>query len=91
MAEEQGGDDDAFLYGEDAEQEVNRQDEVAEAANGGGASEELPVRCSRRIFEYWPQRSERSEEGDERCYSPPSQAQLSFACLALAVILMTFR
>jgi len=41
MAEEQVGDDDAFLYGEDAEQEEgNRGVEVVEAANGGGASEE---------------------------------------------------
>lgn len=47
MAEEQVGDDDAFLYGEDAEQEEgNRGVEVVEAANGGGASEESrPVRC----------------------------------------------
>ena len=51
MAEEQAGDDDAFLYGEDAEQEVNRQDEVAEAANGGGTSVERPVRFT-LIFEY---------------------------------------
>lgn len=51
MAEEQAGDDDAFLYGEDAEQEVSRQDEVAEAANGDGTSGERPVRC-RRVFEY---------------------------------------
>jgi len=42
MAEEQAGDDDAFLYGEDAEQEVSRQDEVAEAANGDGTSGERP-------------------------------------------------
>ena len=34
---------------------------------------------------------QRSDEGDERCYSPPSRAQLSFACLGSAVTLMTFR
>ena len=33
---------------------------------------------------------QRSDEGDERCYSPPSWAQLSFACLGSAVTLMTF-
>ena len=53
MAEEQVGDDDAFLYGEDAEQEEdNRGVEVAEAANNGGGNteESRPVRCSRRCF-----------------------------------------
>ena len=47
MAEEQAGDDDAFLYGEDAEQEeVNRGSGEAEGANGVGAAEESrPIRC----------------------------------------------
>ena len=36
------------------------------------------------------QRSEEAQEGDERCYSPPSLAQISFACLGSAVISMTF-
>ena len=41
MAEEQAGDDDAFLYGEDAEQEeVNPGSGSAEGANDVGAAEE---------------------------------------------------
>ena len=46
-----------------------------------------PVFC---VNKHSFQCEQRSDEGDERCYSPPSQAQLSFACLGSAVTLMTF-
>ena len=50
MAEDQVGDDDAFLYGEDAEQEeANRGVEAVEAPNGGGDTEDSrQVRCTRQ-------------------------------------------
>ena len=52
MAEEQVGDDDAFLYGGDAEQEAaNREVDEVEAATGGGTTDESrPVRCNILIF-----------------------------------------